>query len=310
MTTRAEARLSEALRDLADVRPPHAIDVVAIEDAGRRLQRRTMAIRGTAGVAFSALLVAALALSGVINLGGARRGTSDAQAGAHGQLAVLAAYIQRHAAAPTGDATLVVRTQSYASGGSNVGYDLYADDGTEYYGISPSNLTQGVATHQSEAGASAVSREAVVAVYALTGDLSVARERMAHAALQPGITPKVIYPSRISVTDTVDNLIWENCLDTLTIDGGTAQVRAGVLRLLATLPEVSVVRGSTSGQPSLTLSAGSAMFSNGQMETLVINANTGVPIGFSGGTSGHVPDVTISYQVSRVSLAQVAAGRL
>jgi hypothetical protein len=44
-------------------------------------------------------------------------------------------------------------------------------------------------------------------------------------------------------------------------------------------------------------------------ETLVIGAKTGVPVTFTGGVPGQAPGVTVTYQVSRVSMADIAAGK-
>jgi hypothetical protein len=44
-------------------------------------------------------------------------------------------------------------------------------------------------------------------------------------------------------------------------------------------------------------------------ETLVIGAKTGVPVTFTGGVPGQAPGVTVTYQVTRVSLADIAAGK-
>jgi hypothetical protein len=44
-------------------------------------------------------------------------------------------------------------------------------------------------------------------------------------------------------------------------------------------------------------------------ETLVIGARTGIPVTFTGGVPGHAPAVTVTYQVTRVTLADIAAGK-
>jgi hypothetical protein len=43
-------------------------------------------------------------------------------------------------------------------------------------------------------------------------------------------------------------------------------------------------------------------------EALTINADTGVPLKFVGGPAGHV-GTTVNYVVTRVSLADIAAGK-
>jgi hypothetical protein len=41
----------------------------------------------------------------------------------------------------------------------------------------------------------------------------------------------------------------------------------------------------------------------------MINARTGLPIRFAGGTSGRAPGVIVTYRVSRVTMAAIEAGR-
>ena len=82
-----------------------------------------------------------------------------------------------------------------------------------------------------------------------------------------------------------------------------------MLRLLSTLLEVTVTNTTTGGQPTLTLTAGSPAFPGNYREALTINAGTGVPVAFAGGTPGQKPDVTTTYQVFRVTLAAIAAGK-
>jgi hypothetical protein len=82
-----------------------------------------------------------------------------------------------------------------------------------------------------------------------------------------------------------------------------------VLRLLSTVPEVTVTNTTTGSQPALTLTAGAPAFPANYQEALTINAQTGIPIAFVGGAPGQTPDVTITFQVSRVTLSDIAAGK-
>jgi hypothetical protein len=113
-----------------------------------------------------------------------------------------------------------------------------------------------------------------------------------------------------------DNHIWENSIDAVIPGAGNPQVLAGVLRIVSTLPEVTVRNTTTDGQPTLALTAGSGAFApdlpattSDHEETLTINAHTGVPITVTAGAPGAVPDTTVSYRISRVTLSDVAAGR-
>ena len=41
----------------------------------------------------------------------------------------------------------------------------------------------------------------------------------------------------------------------------------------------------------------------------MLNASTGVPLKYTDGTVGKTPDTTTTYQVSRVTVADIAAGK-
>jgi hypothetical protein len=105
----------------------------------------------------------------------------------------------------------------------------------------------------------------------------------------------------------IDDSVWDNSIDSLTWGAANPEIRAGVLRLLSTLPEVTVVKSTTGGQPTLTLTAGPALLEGGR-QVLTINAKTGMPIS-SVVTLPQVPTSVETYQVSRVTLAGVKAGK-
>jgi hypothetical protein len=120
----------------------------------------------------------------------------------------------------------------------------------------------------------------------------------------------------------IDNYVWENSQDALIAGSGNPQVRAGVLRLVSALPGISVNHGTVDGQPTLTLTAGAAELglsgigkANPKVatgapyqEAITINADTGVPLKFVGGTAGHT-ETAVTYVVTRVNLADIAAGK-
>ena len=60
----------------------------------------------------------------------------------------------------------------------------------------------------------------------------------------------------------------------------TRQIREGVLRLLSTIPDITVANSATGGQPTLTITAEPALFGNGIDEVLTVNARTGLPVSF------------------------------
>ena len=344
MNSLTEMRMSEALHDLVGSRP-FELDLAAIERRGRRTRRLATTARGAFVLGVTAVVVATLMASGTPRPGAANHGRATGgrvEAPTHATspghatapLVLLADRIEAKAPETTGDATLVIRTQTYAAGGSFTSDDLYADNGAYFWAPNESNLSADVAANESETEAAAgIAREAAVAIYAVNGNLATARQKMAYAALDPAaakaersrssaLTPaqraRILAeggtpaPREVPHGDgafNIDNLVWENSIEVLTADGGNPQVRAGVLRLLSTLSEVAVTVGTTKGQASLTLTATAPATPGNYQEALTIAANTGLPLAFAGGTTGQTPDVSVTYDVSRVTLADIARGK-
>jgi hypothetical protein len=315
MNSQIERQLGENLQDLA-AGQPFEPDPDAIERRGRRyLRRRTALTRAGLGAGVAAFV--ALGVTVAIQPTGARPGTTQlrssapASAAKPGTLMRLASYILA-GGKPSGDATLVIRNQSYPSQPAISGADLYADNGEYFFAHSASGLPEQVKSDHN-LGDGLFAREVAAAVYAGHGDLATARERMAEAA-DPGHAPAPPWtvkkgPAAGSTVSPEDNYIWTNSQDALIAGSGNPQVRAGVLRILSTLPEVTVTSTTTGGQPTLTLRAGAPAMPGDYQETLVIGAKTGIPVTFTGGVPGHTPDVTVTYQVTRVTLAAIAAGQ-
>jgi hypothetical protein len=257
-----------------------------------------------------------------------------------GSLVQLANFI-RADRRPAGNATLVLRTQRYPHQATMTGADLYTDSGKYFYATTESGLPSAIAQDANQGGFT--KRELAVASFAANGNLKTARQRMAVAALAPGYRAQsasaaremvaremrtelatmtnprlrasvkgkleaMLHARPISDSAQMANRIWENSLDTLVAGAANPLVRAGVLRLLSTMDEVTVKRTRTDGQPSITITASAPALPAHYDEQLTINARTGLPIRFVGGTPGRVPGVTVTYRVSRVTVAAIAAG--
>jgi hypothetical protein len=253
----------------------------------------------------------------------------------------LAAVIKASDSNLPGNASLVIQTDNGAPSPGNVTYNLYTDRGAYYAASNKQGLTAAVAHHDNLAGHWLDARAVVAAArYAATGDLTTARERMLNATpndyelllrLGPAARQrrweKLIAPDRAifrekhaqppaTPTDKVlqndiDNAIWSNSVNALTEGAGNPQVREGVLRLLSTIPEVTVANSTTGGQPTLTLTAGPAMNPGSGLpaQVVTINATTGMPISSVWGTPRQKYYSDTTFQVSRVTLAGVEAGR-
>jgi hypothetical protein len=229
---------------------------------------------------------------------------------------------------PTGDATLIQRTTH--TGGQDVTvYDLYGDNDTYYFSRAESGLPAQVSGGNSQA-AGLFGREVAAAKEAATGNVGQAAIAIANAPdpnLQPQLTPTSDGDSAspqaeakaIQLKDKAtgmhfmpssrfDNYAWGDSQDAMIAGAGDPQVRAGVLKILATLPGVTVTQGSSNGTPTLVLTAGSHEFGMNYQEQLTVNAETGMPIEFVGGTPGKPAATTVDYQVRRVTLSDIAGG--
>jgi hypothetical protein len=329
----------------AVLRAAMAVEEGMPETSSARRRRARWGPRRTAGFGAVALGAAAAAVALMVTStpapgpGAAASGKPSDKAtpaAVNQVLAQLAADVKVQLVKLPGNATLEIRNQSPASDaiGDN-GIDLYTDDGTYYWAVSRSQLPQVVTTHQTTADGE-FQRDIAAAVYAVNGDLTTARARMSVANLAPGepnlagtpqarkiaieklkavdkaegkpyTPPKPLTPAQKK--EQTDNLIWMNSIDALTAAPGNAQVRAGVLRIMATMPDVTVAHTTTAGQSTLTVADSWPELSDGKLvESLVINARTGFPVALFNRDPGQPLNVTY-YHASRVTLANVASGR-
>jgi hypothetical protein len=227
---------------------------------------------------------------------------------------------------PTGDATLVER-ETGAPGKASINvWDLYTDNGRYFFSQTEAGLPAQVRENNNQ-GDGQFGREVAAAAYAATGDLDTAALKMAwpYPTLVPAWLSAQVktmsVPARVGATQ-IDNYVWENCEDALVAGSGNPQVRAGVLRLVSALPGITVTRGTVAGQPTLTLTAGRAELGYtgidkanpkadagpAYQDAITINAHTGIPLEVASGPAGKVTG-TVSYVVTRVSVADIAAGK-
>jgi hypothetical protein len=253
------------------------------------------------------------------------------------KLMSLAALIIKASGGPLpGNASLIIRTQIEGGIPPQVSYNLYTDSGAYYAGGDKPSLMEAVAQHQNMANG-IDAREVAAARYAATGDLTTAVKRMATAlpgdawllltgtaqrtAWEKGMTqewpilrakgmktpPKM--PTGKALQSIIDNRVWNNGVDALYAGAGSPQIRAGVLRLLSTISEVTVTDSMTGGQPTLTLTAGPEVFGGAAEEVLTISAQTGMPIKAEFPAQGNVPSDVQTFQVLRVTMANIEAGK-
>jgi hypothetical protein len=242
---------------------------------------------------------------------------------------------------PRGDATLVLRRQVYPNSPEIDGADLYADSGDYYYATSLSGLPAVIKAGETVNSGSSDQevRDIEAAKAALNAPIDSARQQMSIANLDPGVKPSSISPTgaarakalaklpadvrrkieaveRADAADDVqpvmsqeDGMIWDNSMDALLAGAGNPQVRAGVLKLLGTIPQVAVTHGTLDGKPTLVLTAAlQTSNSSTYQEQLIVNAGTGIPMQFVGGNVGQTPSVTVYYTISRVTVSAIEAG--
>jgi hypothetical protein len=295
------------------------LDAPSVQRASRR--RSVRARRTLVGVA-SVAAAAALAVTGFsLSTGTAKtsRPTAHAaespaptvQRGGHtGGGAILARLASAVLAspAPAGNATLVIRSE----GATILGADLYTDSGKYYFAPTEAGLPAQVA-EGNDLGHGQFAREIAAATDAATGNLTSAADEMETAP-----DPSVTAPPPGSLL--ADNWLWENSLDALIAGSGNPTVRAGVMQLISLVPEATVTDTTANGEPAVQITAAfpnpakcptcAQPVGGGIQEQLTIDATTGIPISFSGGAVGQPPaGQPLTYQVSRVTLSQVAQGR-
>jgi hypothetical protein len=299
------------------------LDAPDLESASRR---RSVRARRTLVGAASVAAAAALAVTGFSLATGTGKTPSPAAHAAErpaptvqhvghtvgGTILARLASAVLASPAPAGNATLVIRSAVTNGGATILGADLYTDSGKYYFAPTEAGLPAQVA-EGNDRGDGIFAREIAAATDAATGNLTSAAEEMETAP-----DPSVTAPSPGSML--ADNWLWEDSLDALVAGSGNPTVRAGVMRLISLIPEVTVTDTIANGEPAVQISAAfpnpskcatcAQPVGGGVQEQLTIDATTGIPISFSGGTVGQPPTGNpLTYQVSRVTLSQVAQGR-
>ncbi len=332
MTGDTDGRLRDALHDLASAQPFEP-DPVTIGRRARRANRRSRMVRGAAGVGTAAAIAAAVAVAGpgssshtatVRTASGVAQPAQTKKPDLLGQLSNMLLASQSK---PAGDATLEIQTETLR-GKTYRSYDIYTDSGSYLWSSTPAGVIAqargqspgGELAQEIAHGTQQFDAYVAAAKQATTGSLAAAETAMQEAGLPPGskpATPNEAQQQALGMTASgmAEDYIWNNSRAALLAGAGNPTVRAGVLRLLSGLPNVTVAQTTTNGQPTLTITASAAAAGapgdNSTHEQLVIGAFTGIPISDAMWAVGDPNDAwTMTFQVSRVTLADVAAGKL
>ena len=332
MNSVQETELGRELRQLVSGQP-FTPDIDAIGLRARQRHRRGLVLRG-ATAAGAAVLAAGGLFAAVHGTGGTTAGTAASRAPAvKSKLMSLAALIKARSGPLPGNASLVIEKQVIGGRLMQVGYGLYTDSGDLYSGDDKQTLVAAVAHHSNLADFTNA-REIAAARYAAAGDLVTARVRMVNAlpndfflsfaarkkiwekgaaarrALmrEKGIKTPLKMPTGKALQDDIDNSLWTASTIALSWGAGDPEIREGVLRLVSTIPEVTVADSTTGGQPTLTITAGPAVFGGDGEQVLTISARTGIPV--SSVVTGRGMRTSVeTFQISRVTLADIEAGK-
>lgn len=209
---------------------------------------------------------------------------------------------------PKGDATLVHRSHHFPDGKDFTGNDLYLDDGRYYFGatrkeLKDAGLQSDVNDKLLDAAAKGDRAGVINATWGDEGKPEAAPPAEALADRKKileakGVDPATVRPLSQKTQD--DNRAWFGSMDALLAGAGRADVRAGVMKILSEMPKVKVT------ETAETLALTQTDFTDGYEETLIIDAKTGVPVKFVGGTHGQEPSVVVDYEIKRVTAANWA----
>lgn len=292
---------------------------------------RRVGIGAGVGVAAAAAAVALVVTSPSTGGTVPAVGTATASAPAAGSpLVTLAAYIKA-SAWPAGDAWLVTTTQVRGTKTMQVLYTLYTDSDAIYSGDSVSGIKYAIAHNQDQMSSGGYAPLIKAAIRAATSSPAEARTLMLEAAGDPlvGLSPaaqKAVWNkeqaaaqvlikekggkakpqpySSQAVQQHFDNYVWTYSTEALSAGDGNTLVRQGVLRLLSTIPGVSVAYSTTNGKATLTITAGPEVFEGNGSEVLTIDAKTGMLVKDVSSTPG-TPTAYTTYQSSRVTTAHL-----
>lgn len=253
-------------------------------------------------------------------------------------LVKLASAIQAAGTQP-GDASLIINTKFGPDDKPTRYYTIYTDKGQEFTGDSTKSLADAVAKGDAQPATPYDGKVMVAARLAANGDVDKARIAMITAsnnALGVGLSPAEAdkawadaqaevaekfrkagkpvpapkpRPTGKDLENLVNNHLWSNAQHALFTNAADAEVRAGVLKLYATIPDLTVGKTTVDGQAALTLTAPPAILGGGS-DILTVNADNGLPIREEITSAESAKHYVVNYKSSRVTLADVAAGKI
>ncbi|MEO6088951.1 MAG: hypothetical protein ABIQ18_38150 [Umezawaea sp.] len=301
--------------------------------------KRWMSWTKVSVAAVSAAAVAAAVVIGTTG-GNAPAGPSDAapQVVVESPLVKLASAVKAAGTLP-GEASLIVNTKLLPDG-PHLYYTVYTDQGQVFTGDSPQSLAVTVAKGAAEPASPFNAKVIAAARLAANGDVEKAKVDMITAAgnaLGVGLSPAEAdkawaqamaeaeetfrqagkkvpnRPTGEELENRINNHLFSNTTHALYIAASDAEVRAGVLKLLATMKDVTIGKTDVDGQAALTLTAAPAIQGGDTTYVLTVNADNGLPIRSEGIPVKDAAEPSkpwvVDYKTARVTLADVAAGK-
>lgn len=238
-----------------------------------------------------------------------------------------------------GDASLIINTKFGLDNKPDLNYTLYTDKGQQFTGDSAKTLVDAVAKGDAQPATPYDGKVMAAARLAANGDVDKARIAMITAAgnaLGIGLSPAEAdkawadaqaetaemfrkigkpvpapkpRPTGKDLENLINNHLWSNAQHALFANAADAEVRAGVLKLYATIPDMIVGKTNVDGQAALTLTAPPAIL-GGSADVLTINADNGLPIREEVTSAESSKRYVVNYKSFRVTLADVAAGKI
>ena len=296
------------------------------------------------GAAAVAVAVVMATTSGTTPAGPSDAGRSEAapQAVVESPLVKLASEVKAAGTLP-GDASLIIGTKPAPDGTPYVYYTVYSDRGQIFKGDSPKTLASSVAKNDDQA-MPFDAKVMAAARLAADGDVEKARTAMvtpAGNALGLGLSPAEAdkawadaqaemaeefrkigkqvpaprpRPTGKELENLINNHLWSNSTYALFVGAANTDVRAGVLKLLATIKEVTVAEAEAGGKRVLNLSASPDILGGDASTVLTLDFDNGLPISneIFPAKDSKTPSkhAIVTYKSSRVTLADVAAGKI
>ncbi|WP_410672126.1 hypothetical protein [Amycolatopsis sp. cmx-4-68] len=292
-------------------------------------------------VSVAAVVAAAVAAAVVMGTSGGSvpAGPSGAAPQAVEAPLVKLASAVKAAGTQPGDASLIINTKFGLDNKPDLNYTIYTDKGEQFTGDSVKTLVDAVAKGDAQPATPYDGKVMAAARLAANGDVDKARFAMITAAgnaLGLGLSPAEAdkawadaqaetaemfrkigkpfpgpkpRPTGKDLENLINNHLWSSAEHALFANAADAEVRAGVLKLYATIPDMIVGKTTVDGHAALTLTAPPAIL-DGSTDVLTINADNGLPIREEITSAESSKHWVVNYKSSRVTLADVAAGKI